>query len=179
MTTLLMPTKPRRRPSALRPIVATLCLLYVLAASIHAQAAAPTAEPIDWKWALTQGGLTLFSLVMAWSYRKDMQRWADDRVRHEREIAELKAAHARELQEHRDRATEERIAFNQARVDEAMRYNRHLEQLLDRTNDTLKATAEALSSHTTALARNTDSTHRLANAVEKLDSRMERVEHGK
>ena len=41
----------------------------------------------------------------------------------------------------------------------------------------LERSAQAMQEHAVAVARNTDSTHRLANAVEKLDGRLERVEH--
>jgi hypothetical protein len=159
-----------QQPKATRPVLATALLLWLLLSSVPTGQAVSVdgrVEP-DWKWAVTQGGLTLVVLVLGWSYRKDMQRWAEEKVALEKQLAEARAA-----------LLDERLAFQQARVDEALRYHRHLESLMERTNETLKGTAEALSAHTTAMARNTDSTHRLANAVEKLDDRMERVEHGK
>jgi hypothetical protein len=127
-----------------------------------------TIEVFDWRWALTQGGLTVVLLVLVWSYRKDLARWADDRVSSEKTIAEI-----------RSQAFEDRISFQQAKVDEAIRYHRQLEAMMERTNATLASNTAALAEHSTAMARNTDSTHRLAHAVEKLDERLERVEHQK
>jgi hypothetical protein len=127
-----------------------------------------TVEVFDWRWALTQGGLTVVLLVLVWSYRKDLSRWADDRVAAERTIAEIKA-----------QAFEERISFQQAKVDEAIRYHRQLEAMMERTNATLASNTAALAEHSTAMARNTDSTLRLSHTVEKLGERLERMEHGK
>jgi hypothetical protein len=126
-----------------------------------------TIEVFDWRWALTQGGVTIVLLVLVWSYRKDLTHWADDRVQSEKTIAEIKSA-----------AFEERISFQQAKVDEAIRYHRALEAMIERANETLARNTAALSEHSTSMARNTDSTNRLAHAVEKLDERLERVEHG-
>jgi hypothetical protein len=158
------------KPKATRPMLATAILLWLLLASVPVgQAITPAVtSDDDWRWALTQGGLTLVVLVLGWSYRKDLTRWADEKVALERQLAEARGT-----------ALDEKIAFQQARIDEALRYHRMLEALMERTNETMKANSDALGLHTTAMARNTDSTHRLANAVEKLDSRMERVEHQK
>lgn len=116
------------------------------------------AEPIDWRWAITQGGLTLVVLVLLWSYRKDMQRWQADSV-----VAQ-------------ERADREQRGFDQSRIDEAIRYHRAVESLSSRTDATLQLVAEALSGHSTVIARNTDAVHRTAKEAERLDRRMELIE---
>jgi hypothetical protein len=180
-----MITVPQReKPRVTRPLLASALLVWLFLGSAPAgQVVTPGGEAMAsvdlWRWGIEKGGLTVAVIVLLWTHRNALMKWAEERVKHEREVAELKSAHEKALQEQRDRSTKEQIAFNQASIDAAMRYNRHLDQLLERTNETLKASAEAISGHTTALARNTDSTHRLANAVERLDQRMERVEHGK
>ena len=123
-------------------------------------------QPVDWHWALTQGGLTIAILTMGWSYRKDLIAKADERVRHERAIAAMEMAHEKALNEEKQKVNEERIAFQQAKVDEAVRSNRALERLLDLTNTTLRASADAMTQHAVVLAENTGSIHRLARAVD-------------
>ena len=155
-----------RKPNALRPVLALGLVLFLSLtawSTTSGQAQAPTIgtpqDPFDWRWAITQGGLTVATLVLGWTYRRDVARWADDRVALEKARAE------------------EKSAFEQARTDEAIRYNRMLEAMMVRSNAVMAANSEALAAHSTALSRNTDSTHRLANAVEKVDVRLERVEH--
>jgi hypothetical protein len=126
------------------------------------------ADPIDWRWALTQGGLTISLLVGAWSYRKDLQAAAARAVAHERAMVEAEIEYEKALADERQKTNEERLAFQQAKVDDAIRSNRALERLIDQTNVTLRASAAAMTEHAVVLARNTDSTHRLANAVERL-----------
>lgn len=159
-----------RQPKATRPILALGLLVWLTLASVPTggQTITPAnGEAIDWKWALTQGGLTLVVLVLGWSYRKDWQKWAEEKVALTEQLAEAKSAYL-----------DEKIAFQQARVDEALRYNRNLETLTQRTNETLKATADAITAHTMAMTLNTEGAKRLAHVVERLDQRMERVEHG-
>ena len=154
-----MPTPPRHKPGAVRPVLAVLLVLFA-AVSTAAQSVGGS-DPVsafDWREAWLQGGAFGLALVIGWSYRKDMEKWAIKQVEYERQIAELRAA-----------VLDEKIAFQQARVDEAVRYNRNLEQLITMINDTVKGNTAALMEHHTAVARNTDSTYRLATAVERLE----------
>lgn len=152
---------PRReKPRATRPLLATAILLWLFLGSVPEGQVATAVEPSGtdlWRWAIERGGLTLVILVLGWSYRKDMTRWAEERVSLEKQLAEAKAG-----------ALDDKIGFQQARVDEAIRYHRHLEQIVERTNETLKATADALAGHTTALALHTRSNEHLAHAVDRL-----------
>jgi hypothetical protein len=160
-----------QQPKATRPVLASVILLWLALSSVPAGQVGTSATVItepDWQKALTQGGLTLALLVTGWSYRKDLQKWADEKIALEKMLGEAKSA-----------LVDEKLAFAQAKVDEAIRYNRNLEHLVERTNETLKATSEAISAHTTAVVLNTEGTKRLAHVVERLDQRMERMEHGK
>ena len=151
---------PRHKPTLVKPVLA-VALVLVAAVTAAAQSAAPDPTiAFDWREAWLQGGAFGLALILGWSYRKDMATWADQRVAYEKQIAELRAS-----------VLEDKIAFQQARVDEAMRYNRNLEQIVITMNETVKGNTAALTDHHTAVARNTDSTHRLANAVERLESK--------
>ncbi len=153
-------------PRLVRPMLAmSLVVLMVSMGMGQAQSGQATGmpvvhetEPIDWKWALTQGGLTLVVLVLGWSYKRDMERWSTERLQLQADVAR------------------ERDAFQQARIDDAIRTTRTLEGLTSRAIESNDKMAAALATHNTAVSRNTDSTHRLAGAVEKLDTRLERIE---
>ena len=155
-----MPKAPRHKPGAVRPILAVLLVLYTAVSTAAQSVGADPVAVFDWREAWLQGGAFGLALVIGWSYRKDMEKWAIKQVEYERQIAELRAT-----------ALDEKIAFQQARVDEAVRYNRNLEQLITTINDTVKGNTAALMEHHTAVARNTDSTYRLATAVERLDGK--------
>ncbi len=156
-----------RHPRSVRPVLATsLLVLMVLMGMGQTSSGQQTAgvqvareaDPVDWRWALTQGGLTLVVLILGWSYKRDMERWSAERLLLQADVAR------------------ERDAFQQARIDDALRTSRTLEALSSRAIESNDRMAAALSLHNTAVARNTDSTHRLAGAVEKLDSRIENIE---
>ena len=55
-----------------------------------------------WRWALTQGGLTIALLVLMWSYRRDMMQWTQE-SRSQRDDAR---ADASRMQFILDRSTE-------------------------------------------------------------------------
>lgn len=152
-------------PRSVRPVLATSLLVLMVSMGMgqapSGQAAVPVtrdADSVDWRWALTQGGLTLVVLVLGWSYKRDMERWSSERLQLQADVAR------------------ERDAFQQARIDDAIRTTRTLEGLTSRAIESNDKMATALAAHNTAVSRNTDSTHRLAGAVEKLDSRIERIE---
>ena len=154
----------RRKPRAIRPLIATAVLVFLAFAGMGQGTTGQTMngvsapEPIDWRWAMTQGGLTVVVIVLAWSYRKDMGRWADDRVSLERELAE------------------QRTAFAQAKVDDAIRYDRRLEELIRATNTGLEVSSAAMLGHTTALALNTECSRTLASMVGRLDDHIQRMD---
>lgn len=172
MTTLL---SARSRPRATRPMLATAFLMTLAFMGMGqtsegqpavSQTVVHENDPVDWRWALTQGGLTIVTLVLGWSYKRELTRWAEEKAELQGVVSGLQL-----------KVMEEKAAFQQARADEAIRYNRQLEMTLGRANDTERLISDSLSVHTTALSRNTDSTHRLAHAVEGLDKRLERIEH--
>ncbi len=156
-------------PRSVRPVLATALLVGMALLSMAQvsegqgsvlQPLAHETESTDfWKYAITQGGLTLVVLVLGWSYKRDMERWSAERLQLQADVAR------------------ERDAYQQTRIDDAIRTNRTLEGLTTRAIESNDKMAAALSAHNTAVARNTDSTHRLASAVEKLDTRIERIEH--
>ncbi len=153
-------------PRSVRPMLATSLLVLMVSMGMgqtpSGQTAVPVAheaDPIDWRWALTQGGLTFVVIILGWSYKRDMERWSAERLQLQADVAR------------------ERDAFQQARIDDAIRTTRTLEGLTSRAIESNDKMAAALAAHNTAVARNTDSTHRLAGAVEKLDERLERIEH--
>lgn len=156
------------RPRATRPVLASalfvLTCLFGMGQISQGQTSTPSlvheADPADfWKYAITQGGLTLVVLALGWSYKRDMERWSAERLQLQADVAR------------------ERDAYQQTRIDDAIRTNRTLEALTTRAIESNDKMASALAAHNTAVARNTDSTHRLASAVERLDTRIERIEH--
>lgn len=151
----------KRKPTLTRPLAATGFVVLLSLTTMGAQApnALPGPEAFDWQKALTQGGLTIALLAVGWSYRKSMETWADQRVAYERRLAE------------------QSTGFQQAKVDDALRYDRRLEEMLRATNGALQATSEAISHHTTAMVLNTETQKVLTQTVRMLDERFERMEH--
>lgn len=159
-------TLRKTKPTVLKPYLAISTVIFWWSVTAMARAEGSAATPFDLEQILTQGGLLGFALLLGWSYRKDLVRWADDRVASEQSLADQKAQLA-----------DEKLAFNQARIDEALRYHRSLETMQAQMIETLRGNSAALAAHTTALTLNTQSTDRLAASAQKLDERMERVEH--
>ncbi len=137
MTT--MPTEALRWLRALRSLagVALMAMLVVRPAMADGEALPGSGAELDWRWLVTQGGITVALLAVLWFYRRDL------------------------LQRQRDE--EARTKFERDRGDS-------LQRALERNSNAL--TEQAL-----AVRGNTDSTHRLARGVEKLDERLERMEH--
>lgn len=80
-----------------RAPVLIACLFLFSVNAVHGQTgvvpAVPTPEGFDWKWIVTQGGLSGLTLVILWSYRRDMMRLHDDDQRKQNELFDtLKAA---------------------------------------------------------------------------------------
>ncbi len=125
---------------ALRSLLgATLMALLVVRPGFADSEVLPGSGPseLDWRWLVTQGGITVALLAVLWFYRRDLLRQRSDE--------------------------EARTKFERDRGDS-------LQRALERNSNAL--TEQAL-----AVRGNTDSTHRLARGVEKLDERLERMEH--
>src|SRR6185503_10074297 len=108
-----------QHPRPIRPALAMvlLILMALIAMSQQVEGQGSLQLPHDpeavdfWKYAITQGGLTLVVLALGWSYKRDMERWSAERLQLQADL------------------TRERDAFQQARIDDAIRSNRTLEGL--------------------------------------------------
>lgn len=92
------------------------------------------------KWAVTQGGLTIALIVVSLGYRRDFMRKLEDK---DRSLAEEREGRA--------------VAEKQAKEDRE-RFEKIIEQ-----------NTAAITNAAVAMARQTDATHRLARVAEKLD----------
>lgn len=157
------------RPRATRPVLASALFVVTCLFSMGQVSEGQTAtsapqresDPTDiWKYALTQGGLTLVVLALGWSYKRDMERWAEERLKFQADV------------------TRERDAYQQTRIDEALRTNRTLERLIDQADVTLKAVTESMTRVAVVLTENNGSVHRVARAAENLEARLRGGERG-
>lgn len=110
----------RRLIRALRMPALAACLCLAALTSAHGQTAAPSPvsptatvspEAIDWKWLTTQGGLSLFALVILWSYRRDMARLLSERDVQVAKLAEALTAATVALTAHAESSREQASAY--------------------------------------------------------------------